>query len=155
MKYKIYELINKSGEIEYVGCSVNPSNRFSHHKSKYGNFTGRKDLECIVVKEFDDRLDAYHYEGKLKLENGFEWSERERQVNNAKVFGKKSLGIKNPKKGLKGELNKNSKLSIDKVLKIRELYNEGKHLQKTLAEMFGVKRYTIYRIVNNKNWKHI
>ena len=80
---KVYLLRNtNTGEVEYVGCTQNPKRRFFQHtkvKPIYskgeGKFFGRKDLELVEVKEFEDKIDALKYEGKLKLQYGFEWTE--------------------------------------------------------------------------------
>ena len=88
---KVYLLRNiNTGEIEYVGCSQNPKQRmYNHTKVKptegitgIGMFYGRDDLEIVVVKEFTDKKEAYDYEGQLKLQYGFEWTE----ISNAKEF---------------------------------------------------------------------
>jgi hypothetical protein len=56
-----------------------------------------------------------------------------------------------------GEGNSNSKLTIDKVKKIRGMYsaNSSLYSQKYLAEMFGVKQAAISKIVTNRTWKHV
>ena len=80
---KVYLLRNtNTGEVEYVGSTQNPKRRlFQHTKAKpgyskgEGKFYGRTDLELVPVKEFTDRSEAFQYEGKLKLQYGFEWTE--------------------------------------------------------------------------------
>lgn len=87
---KVYLLRNtNTGEIEYVGCTQNPKQRMYNHTKvnpKYGGGVGmfykRTDLEMVIVKEFDDKIEALDYEGKLKLQYGFEWTE----IKNAKEF---------------------------------------------------------------------
>jgi len=88
---KVYLLRNTdTGKIEYVGCTYNPKHRmYTHTKVKpikgitgMGMFYGRDDLEMVIVKEFVDKKEAYNYEGELKLQYGFEWTE----IKNAKEF---------------------------------------------------------------------
>jgi predicted GIY-YIG superfamily endonuclease len=80
----VYLLRNtNSGEVEYVGCTENTKRRFRKHikdKPVYrngdGKFYGRTDLELVEVKEFTDKKEAHLYEGKLKTQYGFEWTEK-------------------------------------------------------------------------------
>ncbi len=85
--YKVYELINLYGTVEYVGVtSVGLDNRFQRHtrtrpsstNSGYGKFYGRQDLTIIEVAEFNTKKEAELYEGKLKLAYRMEWTERTR-----------------------------------------------------------------------------
>jgi len=72
MQY-VYELINEKEEIEYVGESKNPQQRFDDHtKRKFrpgramGKFYGREDLTLNVVAEFNTRKEAYAYQCELQ-----------------------------------------------------------------------------------------
>ena len=56
---------------------------------------------------------------------------------------------------IKGETCNLSKLTKDKVLKIREKWATGKYLQKELGEEFGVDQQNISCIIHRKSWKHI
>lgn len=53
-----------------------------------------------------------------------------------------------------GSRNNNSKLTEDAVTDIRKMYSEG-FRQKDIAEKYGVKRNTVWDIVNRKSWTHI
>ena len=44
------------------------------------------------------------------------------------------------------------KLSIEDVVRIRELYKTGKYLQKELAKMYGVNRSNISRAINSERF---
>lgn len=44
--------------------------------------------------------------------------------------------------------------SIDKILKIRELKNNGLSYQK-IADIFGIGLSTCARIVNREDWNHV
>ena len=84
MKTKtVYVLKNTdTQEVEYVGCSQNIKRRLFQHtrvKPGYskgeGKFYGRTNLVLEPIKEFTDKNEAYHYEGKMKKKYGFEWTE--------------------------------------------------------------------------------
>ena len=47
-----------------------------------------------------------------------------------------------------------SLLNEEKVIEIRKRFESGLK-RKELAEMYGVKRSTIEKIINRKLWKHI
>lgn len=87
--WKIYELYDTYGSIVYVGCTHNPEYRFVQHtKNKptpgQGKFYGRQDLVLNIVAEYEDRKEALRAEGALKLEHGFEWTERTTLISNGK-----------------------------------------------------------------------
>lgn len=73
MKY-VYELVNLMGTVEYVGETKNPELRFKQHtkwkplKPGLGKFYGRTDIIMNVVKEFNNRKEAYDYQCKLQEE---------------------------------------------------------------------------------------
>lgn len=54
-----------------------------------------------------------------------------------------------------GENCKYSKLTEEKVLKIRELYATGEYYYKKIAEMFAISNGYVGDIVTRKCWKHI
>jgi len=56
---------------------------------------------------------------------------------------------------LQGEQQGNSTLTNVKVLKIRELCDEGKLLNREIGEMFGVTGECISQIKHRRSWKHI
>jgi predicted GIY-YIG superfamily endonuclease len=99
MKHYVYVLINEAGTVEYVGRTKNPKRRMSKHKGKphmnksgtsfaCGGFHGRDDISMEIVKEFGTEDEAKAFEGQLKLELGFEWTERTRGIKGGKVGGK-------------------------------------------------------------------
>lgn len=53
-----------------------------------------------------------------------------------------------------GERNPQSRLDVEKVMEIRELYEQG-YTQQALADMFDVKRSTVQDVVQRKTWKHV
>lgn len=54
-----------------------------------------------------------------------------------------------------GEKHHNSLLSMDDVVKIRELYATGKYTYDNLADMYPVNSTQIGRIVTGKRWSHL
>lgn len=98
--WKVYELINSMGTVEWVGETYRPEYRMCQHikwKSSNGKFYGRQDLIMNIVAEFNNRKEARNLEGQLKLEYGLEWTERtslkhihsnkEHQSRNGKING--------------------------------------------------------------------
>jgi predicted GIY-YIG superfamily endonuclease len=67
-KYYVYELYNQMGTIEYVGETTNPLSRWYNHKSINGKFYNRLDIKMHIVKEFDNRRDAWYYQCELQSE---------------------------------------------------------------------------------------
>ena len=62
----VYEIVNNSGIVEYVGETINPKRRLSQHK--YKRFRNRKDVRMEIVKTFDNRKDAFWYQVSLQKE---------------------------------------------------------------------------------------
>lgn len=56
------------------------------------------------------------------------------------------------KKGLPGEKNGRAILDWRKVNQIRELHKSKKHKNQEIADMFGIKKGTLEKIVSNKLW---
>jgi len=48
-----------------------------------------------------------------------------------------------------------AKLTDDKALQIRELYEEGGCTHRSLGRIFGVNKTTISQVLNRQTWKHI
>lgn len=101
MKHYVYVLLNEAGTVEYVGRTGNPKARMSKHKGKpcmnksgtsfaNGQFHGRNDISMEIVKELGTEDEAKAFEGQLKLEFGFEWTE---------ITGKVKGGRKNAESG--------------------------------------------------------
>jgi len=79
--YKVYEIINSMGTVEYVGETFRSleSRMYDHKRKPVGNngkFYGRNDVMIYQVAEFNNRADAKALEGQLKIEYGLEWTER-------------------------------------------------------------------------------
>lgn len=48
-----------------------------------------------------------------------------------------------------------SKLTDEKVIKIREIYSTGKYFQWEIAKIFNVDKSSISNAISGKTWKHI
>jgi predicted GIY-YIG superfamily endonuclease len=84
----VYVMMNEYGTVEYVGETQNIKRRFKQHTSSSGRFANRKDLKIEIVKQFAYRKEAREYEGELKLQLGFEWTEKTSSINGGKIGGK-------------------------------------------------------------------
>ena len=57
-------------------------------------------------------------------------------------------------KGHKGEEHPESKLKNDDVVKMRQMYEDGKTIYE-LAPIFGVSKSLVHVVVSRQNWKHV
>jgi len=55
----------------------------------------------------------------------------------------------------KGENHPMAQLNEEKVKDIRQKFASGNYKRKELAELFGVKKTTIEKVITRKLWKHI
>ena len=101
MKYKVYELINTMGTIEYVGVTTNIKRRLKYHTMRRvdgyrfaGKFEGRHDLTILEVASFETRKEAMLLEGELKLSYGMEWTERKPKLHQRKLAEEQVLEIR-------------------------------------------------------------
>ena len=100
--YYVYELVNQSAEIEYIGCSYRPKERYYAHTCINGKFYGRNDIEVKIIKSFNNRLDALTFEGEHKIKNGFEWSEDVGRKKAGAMGGKISGKLVGKMNGIRG-----------------------------------------------------
>ena len=56
------------------------------------------------------------------------------------------------RKGLPGERNGRAILDWDNVKQIREIHSSKKYKNQEIADMFGIKKVTLEKIVANKLW---
>lgn len=73
------------------------------------------------------------------------WATRSEQASNKKPYTRPSV---------RGEKNKNSKMTADKVIELRETYKKEQNLD-VLAEKFHISRSTVWQIVRRVTWKHV
>lgn len=77
----VYELVNQSGEIEYIGKTCNPDYRLKQHTKKKpgkgcGLFYGRTDLTMKLVKGYPTHKEALKAETQHKILHNHELTER-------------------------------------------------------------------------------
>jgi len=130
----VYELRNESGKIEYVGVSIQPKKRFRFHTTARprndngcGYFFGRTDLKLNIVGEYNIKELALAEEGRLKILNNFEWTEK-----------------------TKGYYNR--KFTAEQIDEIKAKYIPWKYSTHMLAKEYNVGVSTIKRIINQKTY---
>ena len=113
------------------------------------------------IKNKHDKPQVNHING-IKGDNraeNLEWVTPAENIRHAIDTGllkykKKEKEIKNSKYSLGEEAN-GSKLTLEKVIEIRVLWELREFKQVELAEKFGVDNSTINDIIRRKRWKHI
>ena len=91
--YYVYQIVDNSGKILHIGKTMDLERRFAQHTrwKGYGDSSAglfyKQDVKLEIVKTFNNKKDATLYEGEYKLQNGFEWTEKEQW----KDFGRKSV----------------------------------------------------------------
>jgi len=133
MRYYVYKLVNTKDEVEYIGETTNPRVRFSNHRNKYGKFSGREDLEMVVIEYFDTRKEAYLKQIELQVNIGLT-TDRQRMSR-------------------PGEENPKTKLTNDQVREIKRDYKKGNGAE--LGRKHGVSRMVIGKIMNGASFKDI
>ena len=124
--------------------------------------SGKDNSELSIMFGVTKENIAYILSGKT-------WKNKRSQVdlfvNEKKCEGIRISRNKNPffKKARKeetkelsrGENNKQSKLTKDKVIEIWNRYYAGERTQQSLADEYGVSRRGIGHILNGRTWKHL
>lgn len=55
----------------------------------------------------------------------------------------------------RGERSGGAKITESQVIEMRQIYSSKTLSQNQLAERYGIDQASVWRIVNNKTWKHI
>ena len=125
---------------ELVGLTVNSK-------------TTKVSIHRLVAKHFipnhNNKEQVNHIDGN-KINNkaqNLEWSTQSENMRHAN-----KNGLTRDRKGNNSFYHK---VNEDDVLKIRKMYATGNYLMREIAEMYGVTRHTIGKIIRRKNWKHI
>lgn len=126
---KEYLIENPNGEIELIKnlsqyCRDNDLNVGHIHETLYGKRLQHKKYKLIPRTE--DEIKRFNEERKIREDNS--------------------------KKGLSGEKNGKAILNWDKVNQIRKLHSLKEYKNQEIAEMFGVKKVTIEKIIANRSW---
>ena len=88
INFVVYKLVNRKGEIEYIGHTRNPKTRLRNHICKNGKFAGRNDLTFEIIKSgFRKKSRAFQHECKIQKELGFE-SDKQKSKRLGKVVCK-------------------------------------------------------------------
>lgn len=105
----------------------------------------------LVAKAFipnpNDKPEVNHKDGDKtnNVQTNLEWATTQENILHAHRLGLSSnVGSKHPR----------AKLDEAAAVEIRRLYEAGVSTI-TLAEMFGVKRTTIYTVTSRRKWKHV
>ena len=70
MRY-VYQLINGSGEVLYIGETKSTRWRlYDHTKRKRGRFYGRTDITLHVISEHESRFESYQEQCRLQKHFG-------------------------------------------------------------------------------------
>lgn len=75
-KWYVYQIVNENNEVEYVGKTARPKQRWSQHKAKekyssgQGAFGNRTDVKFEIINEFKSERNAELYELQCKLSLG-------------------------------------------------------------------------------------
>jgi len=121
-KWYVYELYNELGSIEYVGETIDPATRFYSHTKRrpvlkkdgkpngHGKFYKRLDIHMNIVKEFDNKRDAWNYQCELQEEYQFK---TDRQTNSEARIGNQFA---------KGNTFSHSEKTKSKMSEIRKKY---------------------------------
>lgn len=145
---KFWSLVSKGLESE---CWMWKGRR---HRQGYGRFLlnskywlSHRLAYALSVGPFDQSLDVCHVCDNPPCVNPAHLRLGTHQENMADMVAKG--------RGVKGERVGKSKLSADKVLRMREKYAGGGYSSRTLALEYGVNRSVAYRIVSGKAWAHV
>ncbi len=115
------------------------------------NFCKNFSVHRLVAETFipnpENKPQVNHKNG-IKTDNRVENLEWSTITENMRHASKNGLLI-----GVKGEKNHNSKLTKEQVVEIKKIGNSKS--QSEIADLYGVNRRQIGRILNNKRWKHI
>ena len=113
-KRYVYELINLMGTVEYVGETKQPTKRYKEHvKWNRGKFYKRGDILMNIVKEFDNKIEAFHYQCNLQKEYGL-ITDKEKYTNPHSEESKKKIGLASAGRWL------NKKHKTDSIRKMSE-----------------------------------
>jgi predicted GIY-YIG superfamily endonuclease len=93
----VYKIIDSNNNVLYVGECSNPIIRLSRHKNSQGHFTGRKDIELVIIRKFnvktaDFKKKAFQFQCKIQKKYGLE-TDQEKLAKNAIAGAKKRIKL--------------------------------------------------------------
>lgn len=110
-KHYVYKL-ESADKIEHIGHTKNPKFRYYQHikakpnGSSCGKFYNRFDLQLNIVKEFDDRKEAYAYQCELQKQYGFATDIETGAIKAGRIGGYKSSPTKEVINNLKDMMSR-------------------------------------------------
>jgi group I intron endonuclease len=105
-------------------CRDNDLNVAHLHETLYGKRVQHKGYRLIPRSE--DEIEKYQGERKIREDTS--------------------------RKSLPGEKNGNAILNWEKVKQIREMHSTKKYKNQEIADMFGIKKPTLEKVISNKSW---
>jgi hypothetical protein len=118
----------------------------SLHKNAKRSFA----VHILVCRHFvpnpENKPEVNHKRGNKEDNRAWmlEWNTRiENQRHSVYTLGKHHAG----------EVHWKAKLTVDIVIKMRELFSTGKYSKAEIGRMFGVKKDHAINIINNRCWK--
>jgi hypothetical protein len=170
-------IVNKYGysiEIIYKNITWENASKIERKLIKqYGRINLNNGTLCNMTDGGDGILNYQHTDKTKellrKLKTGTKLTEKHIQILKQSNTGRKhtpeelykmsinQLGEKNHMWGKNGTAVSNSKLSIDKVIWIRNNFIKGDNQfgYRALSRKFNVSKTTIIHVIKNKLWKHI
>jgi len=126
---KEYLVENPKGERKLIKnlsqyCEDNNLNTAHIHETLYGKRLQHKGYK--LIPRTNQEIERYESERKIREDTS--------------------------RKGLPGERNGRAILNWDKVNEIRKLHKSKKYKNQEIADMFGIKKVTLEKIVANKLW---
>lgn len=141
---------------------VTPKENIQHAiENRLSNSVGANNPNAVLNEEVVKEIKQLYSSGQHTQDNlAKKFSVSKQTINNI-VHGKswthvtidRELVVHN--KGRSGENNSQSKLTVDDVRKMRELYKTGNYSFRSLGKLFGVSRTVAGRVVTYKSWKHV
>lgn len=130
----VYDLINTTDIVEYVGITKRPTIRLKEHILPSGKFPRRSDLRLELVTGPMSKADALKLEGERKISFGMDWHEKIAQIKGARA-----------PKPTRRIFTKEDIYDIRK----KEIY------QRDYAKKYGVSQRTIVQIQHGLTYKDV
>jgi len=148
--WKVYEIINSLGTVEYVGETFREvKDRFKNHIKKRpnnlnrdGKFYGRQDVSIHEVARFDNRRDAKLLEEQLQISYGLT-TDKSKHLRALEAMHNSYTGD--------GGKNQRS-ITFEDAEEIRRLRSESNIKYDQLASQFGVTQATIGKIIRKERY---
>ena len=139
------------------------SKRYYERRQKALQLLGNACAACGAEEDLHiDHVDPLNKTMNLaKRLHGAPWVEIEKELSKCQLLckscheAKTSVDGSRLKNSAKGEKINHAKLTKQKVLEIRQKYENKEWTQAKLAKEYGVSRSAIHQILNRVTWKHV